>query len=393
MDTLAPLLPVPVIIGFLVSLFNQRTSWPRTMRKLNLVEYGVLIVGVCLLAVGGWFMFRDSQFQATEWLNGEVVSKQPEHVSCSHSYEGPCNSWDDKGNCTGHETLYEHSYDQNWYVYTNYNFDGYGKIEIPRVDRQGLSEPPEFTAVNVGDPWSSLHPFPSWIKPSGDSDAFPYPADLKTAYGIYVPPMTTELQMDRSRGMKVLALGFDQNHLPPGFGMYTINGRIVAANVEWNEKLHSVYNKVLGPSKQANVQFFEVNAQVIPDPNFGSLVEGVWRGSGKNDIDIFIGTDAARNIVWVTVKLGATEQNNELFVVKLRDAILALKTVDEDQILETTKAVIESDFNRKEMKTFLNRKQGVHPTTGQMITLYVLDFIISLGGALYLLVNDPFQIE
>lgn len=393
METLIFIPAVPIIIGIIFASANEQGRRWWNARRLTTTEYIILIVLVSLIGTGFWFILRDSQFKAYEWLNGEVADKYSQDTSCSHC-QTVCDARDDDdGNCTSSHTECDHSYDRHWYVETNYNFDGYGKIEYPTYDRQGLHVYEEWDAVQIGDAATSLHPYNNWLKPSGESDVFPVPEDMLQLYGQFVPPPTTDLVLDHTHGLKILAVGYDQSNLPPGFQMAEINRRIVFTNFAYNDDLHNNHNKALGPDKQANLQIVYVNAQTIPDPRFADLVLGKQRGAGKNDVTIYVATNPWPQIQWVRVTLGATEQGNELFVIKLRDAIRNLETADNGVILDTADAIIRSDFDRKQMAEFADRKGSIHPTTGQIIFLYIVVTLVSLGGAWYLYNNDPLGIE
>lgn len=380
---------VPIVVGIFVSSQNgKQNSWGRN--HLSLIEYVVLIVVTGIIGMMFWFVLRDSQFKAREWLNGEVADKYYLDTSCSHC-ETVCDSRDEDGDCTSSHTECDHSYDRHWYVETNYNFDGWGRIEYPTYDRQGLFVHEDWDLVQIGEAATSLHPFNNWLKPSGDSDVFPIPADMLELYEHLVPPPTTDLVIDRLHGLKILAVGYDESSLPPGFQVSEVNGREVVTNFAYNDDLHNNYNRYLGPDKQANLQVVYVNAATIPDPRFADLVLGVHRGAGKNDVTVYVATNPWPEIQWVRVTLGATEQGNELFVVKLRDAIRSLNTADNRAILATADTIIRSDFDRTQMAQFADRRGSIHPTTGQLVSLYVVVILISWWIAKYLLENDPLR--
>ncbi len=390
METLLLIPVVPVVIGIVVGLFNKRSTRYQRSQMLNIIEFGVLIFLVSIVGIFGWFMFRDSQMKSMEFLNGEIAAKDFSDISCRHCHT-VCDSRDDDGNCTSSHEECDHSYDRIWWAETNYNFDGYGHIEFPTTDRQGLNQPERWTAVVIGESATSLHPFTSYLKPSGESDSFPIPLDMKELYGDLVPVHSTELAYDYYHAIKVQAVGFETP--PPGFSMAIVNNHEVMTNLVLNSQVEDT-NQPIGPEKQGNLQIFYVNAQTIPDNRFADLSLGTWRGGGKNDITIWIGINNWPEISWARVTLGATEIGNELFVIQLRDAIRNMETVENlSEILKVAEAQVFKNFDRKQMAEFADRKPGIHPTSGQLTALYIIVVVISIGGSLYFYSNDPFEVE
>ena len=92
------------------------------------------------------------------FINGAVLNKRIEKVSCSHSYECNCrqvcstsyNSSTKKTETSCHkvcDTCYEHNNDFSYRVYSN----AMDKIfTIDRIDPQGLKVPPRFEEIKDG---------------------------------------------------------------------------------------------------------------------------------------------------------------------------------------------------------------------------------------------------
>lgn len=105
---------------------------------------------------------KDSQGGDKMILNGHVVKKYSERVSCSHSYSCNCRIvMNGKSSSTKCDTCYEHMYDVDWVVKSNV-----GSVEIDRVNRQGTREPPRFTQAYVGEPFSIEADYFNYIKAS-----------------------------------------------------------------------------------------------------------------------------------------------------------------------------------------------------------------------------------
>lgn len=138
---------IPVVIAILFVIYHRKTHEPMETLKIT----AILTVGSVALQSLLYVTLTLGKAADVELLNGYVTGKERDVVSCSHSYECMCyytESCSGSGtsrSCTRTRhcsTCYEHSYDVDWDVHTTV-----GNLTIDRIDRQGLDQPPRWTAV------------------------------------------------------------------------------------------------------------------------------------------------------------------------------------------------------------------------------------------------------
>lgn len=131
-----------VIFPVLFSPYIAKLIWKRNVKVMEVAIAGAIgiiaaaIVYACGLA---------SQTGDTELINGEVVSKDSQHVSCSHSYDcncrmvrvpQTCSGTGKNRTCTGGgterkcDTCYEHSFDVDWNVRSNIGSFGISRVDL-----------------------------------------------------------------------------------------------------------------------------------------------------------------------------------------------------------------------------------------------------------------------
>lgn len=131
-------------------------------------EFGLIVLAQ--LFVAG--IVSCSNTRDIEAWNGVVTGKQKVAVPCSHTYSCNCHevcsgSGKDRSCRTECDTCYEHhsflrtipGNDYDWRVYTSNG----EVVEIDRVDRQGVREPPRFTAVRMGEPTTLAHTYTNYM--------------------------------------------------------------------------------------------------------------------------------------------------------------------------------------------------------------------------------------
>jgi hypothetical protein len=307
----------------------------------------IVAAGSLIVTVLGCTVATYVSTSSVEKLNGEVTGKSQTRVSCSHSYSCNCRSVSsgsgkNRTTSTKCDTCYEHSYDYDWDVYTSV-----GNLTIDRVDRRGLEAPERWSIVRNGDPVTVNHTYTNWIKPASSSLLNKHVASEK-----------------------------DISKLPkyPGqiYDYYKID-RIVLDGVplpnvgEMNQYL-SDRLKVVGPSKQANIIIVATNK---PSQAYATELYSAWKGAEKNDIVVFVGI-SGNEIRWARVEAWA---KSSIFQVKLRDAILDIKTFDMKRIIDTSAQVTTQQYKRKPMKEFEYLKddlQTITPLASIIIVLLML---------------------
>lgn len=299
-------------------------AWPWIAKRIwhTDVTWQEMIINVVLvvaLVIVVWFLGKNSMTSDVEILNGKVVGKEQNAVSCSHSYSCRCRT-DSRGNRSC-DTCYEHLNDYDWDVKTTV-----GTITIDRVDRQGVDEPPRWSAVTNGQPVAKTHEYTNYVKAVPHS-LFNVNQLAMNKYGPLVPAYPSKV--------------YDYQYIDRVLGV----GVNIPDVLKWNHNL-GLMLRDLGPSKQVNVIIMVTN---VADPTFEYAVQGKWLGAKKNDVVVIIGTPNYPTIEWVRV---VSWTDKQLFKVQLRDDILDLKTVDQSKVLGIINQHVSKSYVRKSMRDF-----------------------------------------
>ncbi len=351
--TLLTMLLIPTLVALGFFIFSKH--------KVTLIEFGAQL-GIQTVVMGLVLLVTNcSQYQDTEVWNGVVAKKTREKVSCSHSY--PCNPHpcmcDDKGSCsTCWDTCYEHSYDVSWYVYAN--FGGYTTIN--RIDRRGLDEPPRWTAVQIGEPYSETRSYENYIKANPDS-LFNYQG-LAEKYQGQLPSYPARVY-DYYKLDRIVLLD--------GVQLENVKGL--------SEKL-SKMNGELGPVKKVNMVLVVVKNR--PEEYFYAL-QHAWIGGKKNDVITVINVDDNNNISWVEVMAWTKD-----FMVQtvIKDEVVKLGSLNGDAILTTMRDAVSNHYVRKPMEEFEYLKDATRISfTGWIISM-IIGLIVSVVLGIIFLMND-----
>lgn len=352
MLTLALLLVFPLVWPFVAKLL-----WKH---EITLQEMGLnLLIGVVVVLVG-WFGGRYVQAMDVEVINGQVERKYSEKVSCEHSYTCNCRT-----TCTGAgsskscsqtcDTCYEHSYDIDWILKTTV-----GNIEVPRVDSRGTTEPQRFSRALVGDPVAKTHIYTNYVK-AASSSLFNTSVEKAAVaqFSALVPAYPS----------KVFDLHYVNRVLTQGVSLPDLEA--------WNLELANRLRE-LGPRKQANIVVLFTQQT---NPEYATAVRAAWLGGKKNDVVVVIGAPQYPAIQWVRV---VSWTDKELFKVQLRDALLALKTVDRAKVLDTISEHVDKQFVRKQMKDFEYLSFDITPPTWMLVILALVSVGASVGASIWL---------
>lgn len=352
------LFALPVVIG-LVSLFAFKN-------KLTLVEFFVMEGAVAILLAFGIGIAMWTSTSDTEIISGQILQKKSERVSCSHSYQCHCRtetSGSGKNQTTYEvcDTCYEHSYDVDWNIYTN-AMNKY--LDIDRIDRQGLEEPPRWTSAYVGEPVAFRHEFTNYIQAAPDSVLNHYNLDPKK----YWIPDYPNKTYDYYRLNRFVSIGYSEPHAQ-----------------DWNYWLHDIAGKV-GPTKQAEPIVVAVNSS---DTNFAYAIQSRWIGGKKNDVIIVLGVPNYPTISWVRVISWTTREDLK---VELRDAIQAIGSMDRrDAVLKEISSQINSKFERMHMRNYKYLMAQIEPGQTATIVLFILSLLLCVGLDVYFINEDPFD--
>lgn len=335
------ILPLFVAVGFF--LFSKcRVTWKEFLLHC-LIQ--VIVAGSSVAIIS---RINTSD---TEVLNGRITKKAQERVSCRHSYTCNCITTCSGNSCsTVCSTCYEHAYDWDWAVYTTLG----NRFVIRPVDSRGSKEPPRFTQVQIGEPYSKTNRYTNYVKAS--------PGTLFKTSGA----------MDRfeSKIPEYPLRIYDYHRLD----------RLVAVGVkvddpkEWNDAL-SEANARLGtmPVKDKRSNAVVVLAGGLPQ-EFSYAIEQAWIGGKKNDIVVIVGVDEGLKPEWARV-LAWTDHS--IFRVSLRDAVLGMERLEPDLVAGAIVENVERHYMRKPMADFQYLAAQATPTPTQFMLSAILGLLVS----------------
>lgn len=356
MTSLALLLVLPLVWPFVAKMI-----WKH---EITLAELGLnLLIGV-LIVVSGWALGRYAQALDVEILNGQVTGKRSERVPCEHSYSCNC-----RESCTGSgssrscsttcSTCYEHAYDWDWLLETTVK-----TLKIDRVDRRGTKEPARFSAAQIGDPVAVAEPYQNYIKAAPDSlFNAAQNASLLAEFGPRLPEYPSRV--------------YDYHYVD----RVLTDGVALPQQSQWSRQLAERLRS-LGPQMQVNLVVVMTSSE---DPRYADALNAKWLGGKKNDVVVVLGTPNYPAIGWVRV-LSWTER--EVFKVQLRDALLDLKEVELEPVLDTIAEQVQQGFKRRPMADFEYLKDEVEPPLWLTGLLLLLSAIASVGAAIYFANNE-----
>lgn len=119
------------------------------------------------------------------------------------------------------------------------------------------------------------------------------------------------------------------------------------------------------------------------DVNSAFLQEAYWDGGNQNEIVVCIGTDGLGNIKWVKPFSWC---DNKRITVDIRDDLSSLERIDADAFYHSYQDNIKDFWHYKSFEDF--NYLSFEPTKGQLIFIYVLTLIVSLGSFIWTIKND-----
>lgn len=349
------LLLIPIILATITFIFGKH--------KVTIKEFLIQLAASAVVAgISMTIMYHQNTHDVEVW-NGQITKKARVEVSCSHSYccyYGQCCSGSGK-NRSCHtcckRTCYRHSYDVDWRVYTDIN----EVFEIDRLSSQGLEEPPRWTAVKMGEPYSSKHSFENFIKASPDS-LFRHDG-LVEKYKDKLPQYPQRIY-DYHRLDRTVLVNHKVDNLK-----------------EWNTQLSEV-NKIVGPRAEANVII--VIARDVESDYYQALKQH-WISGKKNDIILVMGVNSNNTLDWVEVMAWSQDK---MFEVVLADHIRAVGKLDVKPIMTHIQQDTLKYFKRKPMSDYEYLKSAVTPSTTQWVVSMLIGLIVAAGLSFFMYNND-----
>lgn len=345
---------------YVIFIFNL--LWPLAMQvffhqTITLRELALTIALTMCMGAISWGIGTSLDKYDVEVVSGQVVSKLKEEVSCGHSYECFCYdscSTDSNGNqsCTRIcQTCYEHDNDYDWDVKSTI-----GNFTIDRIDRQGVDEPPRWTAVRANDPVADTRKFINYVKIAPNSlfnnlknvQALPYVAQI--------PEYPADIY-DYYRINRALTSGI----AIPDLAMYS-------SQIEMTLR-------TLGAQKQVN--YILVFVPATYSQAYAETLKVKWLGGKKNDVIVIAAFDKYPTTpVWVQV---VSWTDSQLFKVKLRDRLKELPVWTPTEVLKVMKEETVAGFNRKQFSDFKNLEKQYRPSTTVIWVTFFLMLLCNIG--------------
>ena len=371
---LSVIIPCIVIILIVVFAAKYKFSHSITWRESIFQLISLVIVLSFVYTVGINTGIRD-----VEVLNGQVTNKYQKKENCSTGWNDypdsfcseyetrsvyshtTCTTVDKTEVCIDHyKTQYKYIYpwEKRWYVVTSFE-----TVQIKRVDSQGAKEPSRWTEVLIGDPASTTHSYDNYMKIAYDNIINP-----KGMEYLETVPRYPIQNYDYYKSTKV------------------VNSGVIGLDLKsFDLKVREIL-KTVGPKKQANIIFlFTKNT----DSSYRYAVESAWLGGKKNDIVVLIGGSKDR-IVWADVITLGGNAGNELFTIKVRDAILDNKIMNLN-LVDIVAELTLKHFDRKSMSDFEYLKEQITPSSGLIWICYLLTFIGSILVTFITIKYDMFE--
>lgn len=313
-----------------------------------------LLVSYLVIAILTYVNVSDSEV----W-NGEITGKSRVDVSCTHSYTCNCRtttSTDSKGNTTSSthcDTCYEHNEDYNWRLYTNVRND----IDVERIDRQGVDEPPRYTQANIGDPVAEINTFVNYLKLSDNT--------------LYKKTYNSGMEKYLSILPEYPISVYDYHYLNR---VFVYEGSISEGVRKYLDNELANLLKELGQKKQANVILFFTSKY---DPLFVESIKYKWTGGKKNDIILV--TNVTNSVITNVDVISWTDK--EYFKSKISSDLRLMKTFDPKEFMKVLHKDVMKDFSRKHMSDYSYMAYEVsYPTW-----IYVMCFIIYMSVVVFII--------
>lgn len=349
------LFTIPFIIGVFSVLFFKH--------KYTLKEFGIQIgVGIGMAVALAILTITVTRMDTKdiEILNGQVVSKEKDMVSCEHSYSCNCRTvYSGTGNNRTSQTIcdtcYEHSHDFDWVVKTTV-----GRILIDRVNRQGTIEPSRYKKVKIGEPASVPNSYTNYVKAVPDSIF--NNTDIERYNKIATPSYPKVYDYYRFNHV------INQGALPSQLSE-KLNKQIA-------EKL-----RTLGKEKQVNIIFIALQNKGY---DYAEAIRHKWLNGKKNDVVIIININNYPKIKWVK----SFGWSNKSKVFHRIESEIKNMNIEQQNVIPTISAIIKEDFKRKPFEDFKYLLEELEPPIWLLIIVFSLNIIVSLIIARYFVINE-----
>lgn len=324
--------------------FNKKVTW-----REYFMQTGVGLLVTFLI----YFTVSFNSTYDTELLSGQVVSKERETVSCSHSYSCNCST---STVCSGSgkerscrqvetcQTCYRHNHDYDWVVHSDI-----GNIEISRIDSQGKEEPPRFTSVQIGDPYTKAAYFNNYIKAAPHS---------------------------LFKDSESLIVGFEavMPEYPTIFDYYKVN-RVFQYGTTVDSTLNILLNehmRLWGTQKQANVITIFLGEDYTQD--YFNALQAHWLGGKKNDVVIVTQLSPEHKVNWTRVM---SRSNSKVFDTSIEFDIGNMGTFEPKTFVTIVDKNIKQYFEREDFHKYEYLLSQYQPTTVAITLGLIFAFLVN----------------
>lgn len=335
---------IPVVLA--IVLFVRGVNWP--------VVVGYVMVCMVITLVG-FSLGVGAKTADVELLSGEVLQKIRENGSYEQAYQCNCTtSRDSSGNSsTTCQTCYETHYTVDWFCKTTI-----GNISVRKLDSTSRRvwkepDPPQYTAINIGQPAAKEHQYVNYMKAVNESIM-----NKNKVQGLYAAKLP---EYPRVTGLMDVNRVLVSDVTVPD---------VTAMRDRVNEEL-----KTLGRLKEVNLIFVIANTS---DERYFDELQTKWMGGKKNDVVVVLGVINSPRIEFARVM---SWTKSESFKSSVENAIMDVGVVGVELVPLTTD-IIRKSFVRREMKEFEYLKAEIDPSMGMMIAIIVL-YILIAGGILW----------
>lgn len=290
----------------------------------------VVLAGLC---VGANQLYINSQFGDSYYVTEKVIDKTRDKVSCSHSYSCNCVTTCNGKSCTTIcQTCYDHSYDVDWNVKSNV-----GSTTIHRIDRQGLKEPPRWSNVIIGEPYTVELPFNNYLLADKDS--------LFSSSG-------------RPTSLKHPEV-FDYYRYKPSYGTSVSESEMIL-NWSVGKRIQPLVIKTVGKTPE---YFDNVMASLV--------------GGKINDVVLVYSVDISDAVQWMKVGTYAKGYKNSMMISSMENTVLDKPKFTGEKVVEALE-IANSMFTKVDVKEFEEKKELVEIPLWLTIFMLTLNLIASI---------------
>jgi hypothetical protein len=166
----------------------------------------------------------------------------------------------------------------------------------------------------------------------------------------------------------------------PGINNFDKQRHILGANNKVAERKMEILNAKLGRKKEVKAFILVYKGHPI---KAAEIQEAYWKGGNKNEFIVCIGTDkSGKKTNWVHI---ISWNLDKTLNVKVRNWVLGQDNLNLPGLVDMMYPEINTHFRRQSFEEFSYLK--VELTSGQLIAIWIVSFILSAGLAVWIIMN------